>query len=198
MLICMLFFIGSICFGQSKKTLKVVDKQLVLNSSVEYKEIEKYLQSTRDSLDQVLESWVTDWKSKIQSLQTTDFFGNSEEQRKSRQKKLKKEEQLLYSFGQYRRDTCDIIEKEIEVLAFNVILEKFNMENKSKQILVVDKSEVLYFDENSDLTESLQKFVSSEIPPKDIRENIFFPLCQKIFRKYRLEEMLSLKCSPHF
>ena len=180
-----------------QKTLKVVDKQLVLNSSVEYKEVEKYLQATRDSLNQVLESWVSDWQSKIHSLQTICFF-DSEEQRKSRQKKLKKEEQLLLSFGQYRADTCDIIEKEIEALAFNVILEKFNMENEFEEITIVDKSEVLYFDENSDVTEALQQFVSSEILPKDIRENIFFPLCQNIFRKYRLEEMLSLKCSPHF
>ena len=122
-LICLLLFIGSTCFGQSKKTLKVVDKQLVLNSSVEYKEVEKYLQATRDSLNQVLESWVSDWQSKIHSLQTICFF-DSEEQRKSRQKKLKKEEQLLLSFGQYRGDTCDIIEKEIEVLAFNVHFRK--------------------------------------------------------------------------
>ena len=193
LILYLLFFIAISCFGQSEKTIKIVDKQLVVNSSLEYKAIEKYLQATWDSLDQVGQAWVNDFQKQYQN---PPCFAPSlsADQLKLLEERLNQAEQVIYRFADFRSDTCLMIGEEIKALAFDIILENFYFENSSKNIVLIDKSQILYFDESLDMTEMFQEFVLSKRPSENIHENSLFGICQIIFEKYKLEEKLSLKC----
>ena len=176
----------------------MVDKQVILNSSPEFKEIENHLAITWDSLDQVGQSWVNDFQKRNQKRSTCDHRPLSEDEIKIIQENFNKEAQIIYSFADYRTDTCLIIKKEIEALVFDKILKEFNLKNTSEIITVVDKSQLKYFDEKVDMTATFQQFVSDKILLEGIHNNSYFDICKTIFKKYKLDEKLSLKYSPSF
>jgi Skp family chaperone for outer membrane proteins len=185
------FYFGIVNCSISQEKFGIVDMDSLVNSILSEFEFNKSYNSTREKTFKLLENWIELFTDNSTKTLKSISCGTPLALEHARQRLMEEEEKLI-SVEKYLKDTLPNYKTIVINDIGSYLNNAFNqMGNIEKYDLIIDKKQIVYFDENI----SYQKFkIEHKINYKDEVTKIIEKFIQKTEAKYQ-EYYLKMKNS---